>query len=94
MNKNKIFDQLQKVIGNPEDNRKLLVQSLLHDMRLVCQECSTQYTTPSEVSALGVEICSPFNRPENLKVLLGCSCGYIGNYTFRPNPLMGGATEY
>ena len=91
--KKDVFEQLQQGIGKPEDNRKWMVKSLVKDMRMVCTKCKAAYKNEVQVLKLGIEICSPFNRPEYLKILLGCPCGHIGKYTFRPNPLMGGATE-
>jgi len=83
-----IFKTLQGVIGKPEDNRMLMVKTLLYDIKLFCTQCETAYKKPSEVSLLSMEIQEPFNLPEFLKVALGCPCGYQGIYKFNPNPLI------
>ena len=83
-----IFKTLQGVIGKPEDNRMLMVKTLLHDVKLFCSECETAYKTPDRVALLGMTIQEPFNLPDFLKVALGCPCGYQGIYEFKPNPLI------
>ena len=82
------FKALQGVIGSPEENRELMVKTLLYDIKLFCSECETAYKTPDRVALLGMTIQEPFNLPDFLNVILNCPCGYQGIYEFKPNPLI------
>jgi hypothetical protein len=84
-----IMKTLQSVIGAPEENRMWMVKHLLKDLKLFCSECETVYKNEAEVfKFVDVEVQEPYDHPEWLTVSLGCPCGYVGGYTFKPNPFI------
>ena len=82
------IEELQKVIGTVEENRDVLLKSLLLDLRFKCTQCNTEYVTEESMIGLNIVNISLPTDPRMLGCVFVCSCGHSGRYTFKPNPFI------
>ena len=82
------IEELQKVIGTPEENRDVLVKSLLLDLKLKCTQCNTEYVTEEMMEEMTIMHYADATNPRQMTCQFVCRCGHSGGYTFKPNPFI------
>ena len=83
------LEDIQKVIGTPEENREILIKALLLDLKMYCSGCDKEFVTAEDMKDLYVFPFVDEPTPAFLECHLECVlCAHMGSYTFRPNPLM------
>ena len=83
------LEDIQKVIGTPEENREILIKALLLDLKMYCSGCDKEFVTAEDMKDLHVFPFVDEPTPAFLECHLECVlCAHMGSYTFRPNPLM------
>ena len=83
------LEDIQKVIGTPEENREILIKALLLDLKMYCSGCGKEFVTAEDMKDLYVFPFVDEPNPAILECHLECFlCAHMGMYTFRPNPLM------
>ena len=83
------LEDIQKVIGTPEENREILIKALLLDLKMKCSDCGKKFFTVEDMKEMYVHPFVKDPSPAFLDCHLECGgCTHQGIYTFRPNPLM------
>ncbi len=83
------LEDIQKVIGTPEENREILVKELLLDLKMKCSGCDKEFVTAEDMKDLYVFPFVYEPNPAFLECHLECFlCAHMGMYTFRPNPFI------
>ena len=50
------FETLQGVIGTPEENRDILVKSILLDKKMTCTTCCASYQTAADMELMTIKL--------------------------------------
>ena len=84
------LEDIQKVIGTPEENQQILIKALLLDLKFKCSDCGMEYITGEAINNLFINILRPptTSQPNKLLCQFRCACGRHGEHTFDPNPFI------
>jgi hypothetical protein len=88
MKKKMNLESIMEVIGTPEENRKVLVKSLLLDLNMKCKNCGLVYRTAKDLERMEITRFDDATNPAAMCAGLECWCGHAGEYIFKPNPFI------
>ena len=82
------IEDIQKVIGTPEENQEILVKAILMEKRLLCTVCDKTYLNKEDMDELQVNAHTEYVDPRKLTVTFKCRCGHPGEIILAPNPFI------